>query len=24
MEWWQLINFEKTDNKFRVVRNLYI
>jgi len=24
MEWWQLKDFEKPDNKVRVVRNLYI
>ena len=23
MDWWQLINFDKTDNEFRVVRNIY-
>ena len=24
MDWWQLINFDNPDAKFRVVRNLYI
>jgi len=24
MDWWQLIDFEKTNNEVRVVRNLYI
>ena len=23
MDWWQLIDFDNTDNEFRVVRNLY-
>ena len=23
MDWWQLINFDKPDNEFSVVRNLY-
>ena len=24
MDWWQLINFDNPDDKFKVVRNLYI
>jgi len=24
MDWWQLINFDNPDDKFRVVRNLHI